>query len=304
MKIFISGGSGMVGRNLLEQLQNKNFDIDAPSSKTLNLLKKEDVSNYLKGKKFDFVIHCAGKVGGIQANMKDPFNFLYENLEMGKNLVLAAKENNIQNFLNIGSSCIYPRNYSEPIKESHLMTGELEPTNEGYALAKITVLKLCQYLNESTNLSYKTIIPCNLYGKYDNFSEERSHLVPAIIRKVIEAKEKGLDKIVVWGDGNARREFMYTKDFASFIEYSILNFDKIPNILNVGLESDFTINQYYNEVCAILGFEGVLEHDLTKPVGMLRKKVDTSLLSETDWKPSYSLKQGLSETIDFYRSIK
>lgn len=305
MKILLTGGSGMVGRNLLEMLQSEKIEIDSPTSKQLNLLNQSDTSTYLRNKNFDLVIHCAGKVGGIQANMKDPFSFLYENLEMGKNLIIAAKESHVKNFLNIGSSCIYPRIYSDPIKESQLLTGELEPTNEGYALAKIAVLKFCQYINESSSdLNYKTIIPCNLYGRFDNFSEERSHLVPAIIKKVLDAIENKKAKITVWGDGSARREFMYAKDLASFILFAIENFEKLPGILNIGLENDYTINQYYEEVCSILDYKGTLEHDLNKPVGMIRKKVDTSELDKMNWKPSYTLRQGLIETIDYYRSIR
>ena len=243
MKIFLTGGSGMAGKNILHFSIANNYNFLYPTSKELDLKNYSAVSDYIKLHKPDFIIHAAGFVGGIQANIANPVKFLTENLEIGKNIILAAKENNVKHLINLASSCMYPRSAKNPLSEELILQGELEPTNEGYALAKIITTRLCEYINkEDSAFLYKTVIPCNLYGKYDKFSPEHSHMVPAVIKKIYEAKVSSQNQIDIWGDGLSRREFMYVEDLADFIFYAITNFEAMPQNINVGLGFDYTIN--------------------------------------------------------------
>ena len=302
-RILLTGGSGMVGRNILDYSSSMPYyEINSPNSKELNLLNKDDVYQYINETKPDIIVHAAGKVGGIQANMADPVNFLLENLNMGQNVILAAKENNVKKFLNLSSSCVYPRNAVNPLQENLILKGELEPTNEGYALAKIFSTKLCEYISkEDSNFLYKTIIPCNLYGKYDKFSPNNSHMLPAVIRKIDTAKRKGIKKVDIWGDGNSRREFMYAEDLADFIFYALNNLESMPQNLNVGLGVDYSINEYYETVAKIIGYDGDFFHDLSKPVGMKQKVVDVKRLHGFGWKPSFSLSEGIKRTYQYFK---
>ena len=218
MKILLTGGSGMVGRNILEHENKKLHDVIAPTSKDLNLLDSENIKTFLKTEKPDLIIHAAGKVGGIQANINNPISFLLDNLKMGTELIYSSFKIGIPYFINIASSCMYPKDAINPLNEEMILSGKLEPTNEGYALAKTISTRLCEYIsNKDTRKVYRTIIPCNLYGRFDKFNPKHSHLLPAIIRKIHHAQINGEQEISIWGDGNARREFMYCKDLADFI---------------------------------------------------------------------------------------
>ena len=301
-KILLTGSNGMVGRNILENKDISKFDILTPSSKELDLLNYANVDKYLKDNIPDFIIHTAGKVGGIQANIAQPVSFLLENLDMGRNIIIASKNNGVKNLINLSSSCIYPRNALNPLKEDLILKGELEPTNEGYALAKIVSTRLCEYISQEDNsFNYKTIIPCNLYGRYDKFESKHSHMIPAVIKKIHDAKIKNLSTIDIWGDGEARREFMYTGDLADFIIFSIQNFDKMPQNINVGLGHDYTINEYYQIIAKVIGYEGDFTHDLTKPIGMRQKLFDDSKLSEFGWKYKTTLQEGIENIYNFYK---
>ena len=205
----------MVGQNFLEHPDIADFDVLAPRRTELDLLNYNAIETYLSIHKPDLVIHAAGKVGGIQANIREPVGFLMDNLDMGRNLVWASHQAGVKHLINLGSSCMYPRNHSKPLHEDMVLKGELEPTNEGYALAKVMTAKLCEYImRENDCYQYKTLIPCNIYGRYDNFDPAQSHLVPAIIHKINQAKQKGQQIVEIWGDGKARREFMYAGDLA------------------------------------------------------------------------------------------
>ena len=302
MKILLTGGSGMVGKNILEYSKKEEYTFLAPSSKELNLLDYNSVDTFIKENNPEFIIHAAGKVGGIQANIAAPVNFLVDNMDMGRNIIMAAKNNSIKNFLNLSSSCMYPRNAENPLSEDLILKGELEPTNEGYAIAKAMTTRLCEYImKEDLDKNYKTVIPCNLYGKYDKFDPKNSHMIPAVIRKIHEAKELGSAEIDVWGDGLARREFMYAADLANFIFYAIPNFKEMPQNINVGLGKDYSINEYYKSIANIIGFKGSFVHDLTKPIGMKQKLIDDTRLKTFGWSSKTSLQEGLTKTFEFYK---
>ena len=288
----------MVGKNILEYSESKNYQFLAPSSKQLNLLNYNDVLDYISEHKPDFVIHAAGKVGGIQANIAEPVSFLVDNIDMGKNIIMAAKTNGVSNLLNLASSCMYPRDAKNPLSENLILKGELEPTNEGYAIAKIMSTRLCEYImKEDKSKNYKTVIPCNLYGRYDKFDPKNSHMIPAVIRKVYNGKLNNLKEIDIWGDGLARREFMYVEDLSDFIFYAIKKFDKMPQNINVGLGYDYTINEYYREIATIADFKGDFVHDLSKPRGMQQKLIDDTRLNEFGWKHKTSLEEGLNKIV-------
>lgn len=300
-KILITGSKGMVGRNITEFHKSKEYELLTPSSKELNLLDRFCVDKYLQSNKPDIVIHCAGIVGGIQANMSNPVKFLVENTQMGLNIIMGAKDTGIKHFINMSSSCMYPRDAINPLGEELILKGELEPTNEGYAIAKVTSTRLCEYINkEDESFQYKTIIPCNLYGKYDKFDPKHSHMLPAVIKKIYEAKVNSQNTLDIWGDGEARREFMYVEDLADFTYYAIENFEKMPQNINVGLGQDYTINEYYKSICSVIGFNGKFVHDLTKPVGMKQKLIDDTKLQNFGWKYKTSLEDGIKQTYEYY----
>lgn len=291
----------MVGRNILEHPAIGEFDVLAPPSRELNLCDFKSVHDYLCKHQPDIVIHAAGKVGGIQANMREPVSFLLDNMDMGRNIVWAAHQAGIKRLINLGSSCMYPRNHSEPLCEEMVLKGELEPTNEGYALAKIITARLCGYImREDASYQYKTLIPCNLYGRYDKFDPVHSHLLPAIIHKVHQAKKSGQQTVEIWGDGTARREFMYAGDLADAVIQSIYNFDTLPDYMNVGLGHDFTINEYYQAAAEVMGYTGGFVHDLSKPVGMARKLVSVERQKAWGWAAQYDLLAGVKLTYEFY----
>tara|TARA_B100000214_G_scaffold375469_1_gene361985 strand:- start:906 stop:1826 length:921 start_codon:yes stop_codon:yes gene_type:complete len=305
MKIFITGGNGMVGKNLLEHPFCKRHEIMAPSRKNLDLTKKERILSFLKDNEPDLIIHCAGLVGGIHANIANPSGFLFDNLEIGCNLISAAASMGIKKLINLGSSCMYPRNALNPLKEDQLLQGELEPTNEGYALAKVCAQRLCQYLTyEDSSLQYITLMPCNLYGKYDNFSPERSHLIASIIRKLHHAKSNNLQSVDVWGDGTVRREFMLASDLADAVWFCVNLIDRLPNVINVGVGSDRTILEYFLSGAKVIGYDGKFNFDTTKPAGMKQKLLDVSKLSQLGWESKTSLEDGLKTTYDHYLYLK
>lgn len=304
MKILLTGSRGMAGKNILEHYLASGYEILTPSSQELNLLERQKLHTYIYKHKPDMIIHAAGVVGGIQANIAMPVKFLIDNMQMGLNIILVSKELGIKKFMNLGSSCMYPRDAQNPLSEDLILKGELEPTNEGYALAKVVSTRLCEYINrEDNSYLYKTVIPCNLYGRHDKFDPSHSHMIPAAIKKISDAKEKKKEYVDIWGDGEARREFMYAGDFADFVFYSIQNFDKMPQNINVGLGHDFTINEYYHEIANMIGFDGKFTHDLSKPVGMKQKLIDHSKLETFGWQYRTSLSSGIKNTYEYYLKL-
>ncbi|MET0946682.1 MAG: GDP-L-fucose synthase [Flavobacterium sp.] len=305
MKILLTGANGMVGKNILEHTKAPQVEFLKPSKKELNLLDYDAVFEYIQINKPDLIIHAAGLVGGIQANISNPVLFLVTNIDIGKNIIMAAKNNGIKKLINLSSSCMYPKNAQNPLGEELILKGELEPTNEGYALAKIVTTRLCEYINKEDNsFEYKTIIPSNLYGRFDKFSLEYSHMVPAVIKKIHQATIENKTEIEIWGDGKARREFMYAGDLADFIFYAIANFETMPQNINVGLGFDYSINEYYQAIAKIVGYKGHFTHDLSKPTGMQQKLIDDSKLKQFGWKHQTTLEEGLKKTYEFFKTTE
>lgn len=302
MKIFLTGGSGMVGLNILEHSESNKHVFIAPTSKELNLLDRGAVKEWLSREMPDLIIHAGGLVGGIEANIQNPVDFLLKNTDMGLNVISSAASVGIKNLINLGSSCMYPREASNPLNEKLILHGELEPTNEGYALAKIVAARLCEYIvREDSTKNYKTLIPCNLYGRHDKFGKTNSHLIPAAIQKIHEAKVAGSPTVTIWGDGSARREFMNAADLAELIYFLIDRLERIPQNLNIGLGYDYSIADYYSAVASVIGFDGSFEYDLKKPVGMRQKLVDISQLESLGWSYKIQLIDGIIQAYEFYK---
>lgn len=295
----------MVGKNISEKLSQKYHNILTPQRKELDCMDINQVEQYIKKHNPDFIIHCAGKVGGIQANTNFPVEFLYENIQMGFNIIMSAKKIGVKNLINIGSSCMYPENIKTNLRESMLYAGKLESNNEGYAIAKCTCARLCELISQQYHLyKYKTIIPCNLYGKYDKFDPNYSHLIPAVIYRIDHAIKNNLNKITIWGDGNNRREFLYAGDLADLVFLAVNNFDKLPFIMNVGLGFDYSINEYYSIISKILGFSGIFIHDLRKPAGMPQRTLNIENQINFGFKASTTLEEGIIKTYEYYKSIQ
>lgn len=301
MRILLTGSSGMVGRNLLDSALSQGYDWLCPQSHELDLRNEEKVRCYIAAYKPDCIVHAAGVVGGIAANIAEPIKFLVDNWKMGHNVLIAAAEYNVPRVINLGSSCMYPRNANNPLKESNILQGELEPTNEAYALAKISVARLGQYINRELGCrKIKTLLPCNLYGPYDHFDVRRSHLVAAIILKLHQAIHYNESSVTIWGDGMARREFMFVGDFVNLILKAIEEFDELPDMMNIGVGVDYSISDYYKTAAAILGYSGCFEYDFSQPVGMLRKLVDTQSMKDRGWSVNTSLQDGIRLTYEYF----
>lgn len=291
----------MVGQNVQNHPRAANHTILAPRSAELDLTNSNATDAYVAANKPDLVIHAAGKVGGIQANIAAPVDFLELNTTIGRNILMAVRAARIPRLINLSSSCMYPANGHNPLTEDQILTGALEPTNEGYALAKIFAMRMCEYITrEDPRLQYKTLIPCNLYGPHDTFDPGASHLLPAIITKVYEAKQSGAETVEIWGDGTARREFMYAEDAADGIWHAVENFETLPPLMNLGLGHDHSVNDYYSAAAQAIGWQGSFTHDLTKPVGMKQKLTSVDKQTTWGWTPKHSLTEGILKTYQFY----
>ena len=303
MRVWITGATGMVGKNLISHPKANNYELLIPNRNELNLENKESIKSWLDKYQPEAVIHAAGKVGGIHANIDNPTEFLLTNVLIGLNVITSCMNLGIRKVINLGSSCMYPKKANNPLGIESLLTGSLEPTNEGYALAKIICQRLCKYYSKENKLAkYKTLIPCNIYGKYDSFKKEDAHLVPSIIRKIHEAKLNGTNQIEIWGSGEARREFMYAEDLADAIWFCLENINNLPESINIGLGYDFTINEYYKKIAEILNYKGTFKHDLKKPEGMKKKIVEIGMISKLGWKHKTDLKNGIEITYDYFKS--
>jgi GDP-L-fucose synthase len=300
MKILLTGGTGMVGRSILSCPQAAAHTIVAPTRDDLDLINAGAVREYFRRVLPDLIVHAAGKVGGIAANLADPYGFLFENTQIGLNVVGAALEVGVPQLLNLASSCIYPRDHQEPLREVDLLSGPLEPSNEGYALAKVVTLRLCEYARtRSPSLAYCTLIPCNLYGPHDKFDPRHSHLIPAAIHKVHSALE-GNTSVEIWGDGTARREFMFVDDLADAVLRAANDMRGLPPVMNIGIGRDRSVLEYYQAVAEVVGWTGSFSFDAGRPVGMWRKLLDVSRQSSWGWQPRTGLADGIRATYSAY----
>ena len=310
-KIFIAGHNGMVGTALKNYLINNNVkNVITASRKNLDLQVEDQVEIFIRKNKPDIIINCAGKVGGILANSTYPTEFLYENIFIQTNLIKSAYKNKVKHFLNLGSSCIYPKNAKQPIKEKYLLSSELEKTNEAYALAKIVGLKTCQFYNEQYNTNYFTLMPCNLYGPNDNFDSKNSHFIPALIKKFINAKKNKKKIVEIWGSGKPKREIMHVDDLASAIffilqkkikkEKKFEDFLKKNCVINVGSSQELTIKKFAELISKLTLEKFKLRFNKRYPDGTKRKILDNTILKKFGWKPKISLQDGLRDTIKWY----
>lgn len=299
-KIFIAGRGGQVGSAIERKFRNEGYEnIVGLRSRELDMREQSLVRNYFEKEKPDYVILAAAKVGGIMANMQAPAEFLYDNLAIQNNIIECSRIYGVKKLLFLASSCIYPRLSPQPMKEDYLMDGKVEPTNEGYAIAKIAGLKLCEMYNRQYGTDYISVMPCNIYGYGDNFSPTRSHVVAALIRKVHDAKTKGAKTIPMWGTGVARRELMFVDDLADACFY-LFNTYSGNEFFNVGTGTDVSIKELVELIMDVEDYHAELEFDPSKPDGMPQKLMDVSKLSEAGWVAKTSLREGLEKTYDYF----
>ena len=311
IKIFITGHKGMVGSSLFNFFKKKKFGkLLYATRSALNLENSVKVDNFIKKHKPDVIVNCAGKVGGILANSIYPTEFLNENILIQTNLIKSAYKNNISHFINLGSSCIYPKYSKQPIKEKYLLSGSLEKTNEAYAIAKIVGLKLCEYYNKQFNTSFLTLMPCNLYGPNDNFNLQNSHFIPALISKIVKAKELKRKFVEIWGTGKPKREIMHVDDLSSAIFFIInkkisndkrlLNHLKKTSLINIGSGNEYSIKQFASKIIKIVNGKLKLKFNKKFPDGTLRKVLDTKFINKLGWRSNIKLDKGLKYTIEWY----
>jgi len=299
-KIFIAGHGGMVGSAITRALEARGFsNLVKRSRAELDLAVARAVADFFQKEKPEIVIFAAAKVGGIKANNDFPVEFLIDNLRIQTNIISGAYENGTRKLLFLGSSCIYPKHAPQPISESALLTGPLEPTNDAYAIAKIAGVKLCQAYAREYGANFISAMPTNLYGPNDNFDLETSHVLAALLRKAHEAKVKRARELTVWGTGTPRREFLHVDDCASACLFMLEKYDS-PEIVNVGCGEDISIRELVELVCDVVGFKGELTWDKTKPDGTPRKLLDVSKLRGLGWTPTIPLRDGIARTYDWF----
>jgi len=299
-KIFVAGHRGMVGSAITRALERAGFaNLVKRTYAELDLVNSRAVSDFFNKEKPNVVVFAAAKVGGIKANNDFPVEFLIDNLRIQTNVIAAAHESGARKLLFLGSSCIYPKHAPQPIPESALLTGPLEPTNEPYAIAKIAGLKLCQAYNREYGANFISVMPSNLYGPNENFDLETSHVLAALLRKAHEAKTKHARELIVWGTGTPRREFLHVDDCASACLFLLEKYDS-PEIINVGSGEDVSIRELAELICDVVGFEGELASDETKPDGTPRKLLDVSKLRSLGWKAAIPLREGIAQTYDWF----
>ena len=299
-KIYIAGHRGMVGSAIWRTLLAKGYtNLIGVTSHELDLRNQDKVNEFISTEKPSVIIDAAAKVGGILANNDYPYQFLMENLQIQNNLIEGAFKNDIQKFIFLGSSCIYPKFAPQPLKEEYLLTDTLEPTNEWYAIAKITGVKACQAIRKQYNKDYVSLMPTNLYGTYDNFDLNTSHVLPAMIRKFHEAKENNNASVTLWGSGTPMREFLFVDDMAEAVVFALEN--ELPDYLyNVGTGEDLTIKLLAETIQKIVGHTGTIIWDNTKPDGTPRKLMDISKMHELGWKHQVNLEAGIAKTYEWF----
>lgn len=299
-KIYVAGHRGLVGSAIFRKLKEDGYNnIITRTHKELDLCSQIDVDTFFREEQPNYVFMAAAKVGGIQANKSAPAEFLLENLMMQNNVISSSAKYDVKKLLFLGSSCIFPRESKQPIKEDYLLSGKLEPTNEGYAIAKIAGIKLCEYYNVQYGKEFISLMPCNMYGIGDNFDLENSHFLPALIRKFHDAKENNSKEVVVWGTGKPRRELLFSEDLADACVHFIENYSG-SQFLNIGSGIDYTITEVAEIVKNIVGYDGSIVYDTSKPDGMPKKLMDVSRATEHGWRAKTSLEDGIKQSYDWY----
>ena len=306
-RIFVAGHNGMVGKAIVRRLTEKGYtDIVTRERDELNLIDATAVHAFFQQEKIDKVYLAAAKVGGIHANNRYPAEFIYDNLMIQSNVIHAAHQANVNKLLFLGSSCIYPKFAAQPIKEEELLSGVLEPTNEPYAIAKIAGIKLCESYNRQYGRDYRSVMPTNLYGPYDNFHPENSHVIPGLLRRFDEAVKTGAKEVVIWGSGTPKREFLYVDDMAAACIYvmdmdkSQMSLDPRMSHINVGAGVDFSIKELAEMIAHVAGFKGQLIFDRSKPDGTPRKLLDVTRLEQLGWTAKTALEDGLAMTYQWF----
>lgn len=300
-KIYVAGHKGLVGSAIVRRLREEGFkNLILKTRNELDLTDSSSVSKFFAKEKPDYVFLSAAKCGGIADNKEHPVEFLQTNLEIQNNVIKYSYKNKVKKLLFLGSSCIYPKLAKQPIKEQALLTGELEPTNEAYSIAKIAGIKLCQAYRKQYGANFISIQPCNVYGPLDNFDTTSGHVIGSLLNKFYAAKKNDLPSVTCWGTGAARREFIYVEDLADACLFLMLNYDD-SEIINVGPGSDCSIKELAEMISAIVEYEGEIVWDTTKPDGMMRKLLDVTKLSNLGWKASTNLEDGLKSTYSYYK---
>ena len=305
-KIYVAGHKGMVGSAIKRRLEAEGYrNLVFRSHAELDLTRQAEVEDFFSSEKPEYVFLSAAKVGGIMANSTYPAEFIYENIMISTNIIPSSYKAGVKKLLNLGSSCIYPKNAPQPLKEEYLLTNTLEPTNEAYAIAKIAAIKLCRYYNEQFGTDYLSVMPTNLYGPGDNFDLEKSHVLPALIRRFHEAKEGNMPYVTLWGTGTPLREFLYVEDLADACVHVMQNFHakEIGEFVNIGAGRDLPIKDLAELVAGIVGYEGEIRWDSTKPDGMAKKLLDVSRINGMGWKACTTLSQGIKQTYDWYKTV-
>ncbi len=303
-RIFIAGHRGMVGSAIERLLIKEGFiNLITRTKQELNLFDRNAVVNFFTEAKPEYVILSAARVGGIKANIASPVEFLNDNLIIQNNVINASYLANVTKLIFFGSSCIYPRNCPQPMKEEYLLTGKLEPTNEGYALAKIAGLKLLEYYNKQYGFSSLSLIPCNLYGTNDSFHPEHSHALSALVRRLVDAVDNNMHEVNVWGTGLACREFMHVDDLAKAVLYLVNNYEN-PGFINIGWGTDISIRELALLIASQVGYRGEINWDSTKPDGMPKKCMEVTMMESLGFRPSINLESGIRQTIQEYRNLK
>jgi len=298
--VFVAGHRGLVGSAIVRELQaSGGYRIITKTRAELDLQNSADVRRFFQQERPEMVVLAAARVGGIKANNDFPVEFLLDNLKIQNNVIEFAHESGVEKLLFLGSSCIYPKFAPQPIPETALLTGSLEPTNDAYALAKIAGIRLCQAYAQEYGDNYISAMPTNMYGPGDNFDLEKSHVLPALIRKVHEAKASGARTVTVWGSGNPRREFLYSDDLAGACRFLLEKYDS-PEIVNVGCGEDVTIRELAELICDVIGYGGELAFDSSKPDGTPRKLLDVTKIKALGWSPKVSLREGIAEAYRWY----
>lgn len=311
-KIYIAGHRGLVGSAILRNLQSLGYNnLLLKTHKELDLTSQSDVQALFQNEKPDYVLLAAAKVGGIHANNSFPADFIYENIMIQTNVINAAYQNKVKRLLFLGSTCIYPRKVKQPMREDALLTDTLEPTNEPYALAKISGIKLCESYNRQHGTDFRSVMPTNLYGINDNFHPENSHVIPALMQRFHHAKINRLKEVKVWGSGKAMREFLYVDDMASASIFVLMldkalyheNTKPMLSHINIGTGKDITIREVAEKMAKVIGYDGIITFDSSKPDGAPRKLIDVTRLNKLGWSYSTDLYDGLKKTYEWYSSV-